>query len=99
MSTVILMQDRPPAKKGDAISVPFVVGKKLVADGEAKYPDSPLPPASEENEPAKILARVREQHAEQISKLTAEHEQKLADVAAERDALKAALESGGKKQK
>jgi hypothetical protein len=99
MSTVILLKDRPPAKAGDAISVPFFVGKKMVADEEAKYPDSPIPPAPASEDAAATLARVREQHANQIEKLTAEYEQKVADLTAERDALKAQLEGGGKKQR
>jgi hypothetical protein len=97
MSTVILLKDRPPQKTGDTISVPFVVGRQMVADGEAKYPESPVPATPTAEDPAKVMARVREQHAAQIEKLTAEYEQKLAEVAAERDA--AVKELAGKKQK
>lgn len=44
MSSVYLLKDRPPAKKGDIVSVPFVIGQQMVADGEAVYPgDKPEP--------------------------------------------------------
>ncbi|HZZ77196.1 MAG TPA: hypothetical protein VFE62_01680 [Gemmataceae bacterium] len=49
MSTIILLKDHndhhsgEKKKKGDKISVPFNVGKQLIADGIGCYPSQPKP--------------------------------------------------------
>lgn len=64
MSSMYLLKDRPPAKKGDVVSVPFVTGQQMLADGDAVYAADkpapivepiaePIPEAKPESKPAR----------------------------------------------
>jgi len=39
MSTIVFLKDHPPQKKGAIVSVPFGVGRQLLAAGIARYFD------------------------------------------------------------
>lgn len=45
MSTVRLKKEYGNSKAGDTVSVPFLVGRQLVADGAAEYPPPEPRPA------------------------------------------------------
>lgn len=73
MSSILLMKDHGNSKKGDVVSVPFIVGKTLVANGTGKYPaqkEQPAPkPVAEDPELARLRKIVAEQQ-KQIDDLT-----------------------------
>jgi len=61
MSSVRLKRPRNGAKAGDVVSVPFAVGKELVAKGEAEYPTpNPPTPAAQPSELAAARQRIND---------------------------------------
>jgi hypothetical protein len=73
MSSIILTQDHEGKKKGDTISVPFIQGKDLVAQGIGTYPAQlqavPPKPAAVAADPE--LARLKKLNEEQAKKIDA----------------------------
>lgn len=81
MSSVrIIIDDHPRGKKGEIVSVPFGVGKQMIAAGLAEYPLAKSALAA----PAVATATPpAERHAAEIARLNAAHTKAMDDVKAE----------------
>lgn len=75
MSTVILTQDwerekpggeKTSHKKGEKISVPFFIGKDLIANGIGVYPQQPVKPKSAAESEVEQLRREKEELRAQL---------------------------------
>ncbi len=89
MSTVILKKDHGDKKKGETISVPFITGRKLVADGVGEYPPQPkvAAPATADSAVDKAKAdaaaakRAADSLTTELTDLTETHRVALAELA------------------
>ncbi len=85
MSSIRLLKDDARGKKGEVVSVPFAVGKEMLARGVGEYP-RPAAPAEPKAMPVSESAAAR--HEADIKRLNALH---ASDVQAVRDECREAM--------